>query len=158
VRLVAETARPQAYVALHSGEFALYAPWDSEARARGRLGACEGRGSGVWRSRDGDYEELCCTGGIGVPGRRGCAAPRAVAAGGIAAARARAPASRGRRLCPRRRVSDAGPCARTVQASLAPDLPADLMDVLANLNAYCQCMYGAAGKVAGCAPPAVRVD
>ena len=32
VRLVAETARPQAYVALHSGEYALYAPWDSEAR------------------------------------------------------------------------------------------------------------------------------
>ncbi|KAK9841020.1 hypothetical protein WJX81_006161 [Elliptochloris bilobata] len=31
VRLVAETARPQAYVALHSGEYALYAPWDSEA-------------------------------------------------------------------------------------------------------------------------------
>jgi hypothetical protein len=41
--------------------------------------------------------------------------------------------------------------ARGAQASLAPDLPADLMDVLANLNAYCQCMYGAAGKVAGCA-------
>ena len=37
VRLVAETARPQAYVALHSGEYALYVPWDSEARpARGR--------------------------------------------------------------------------------------------------------------------------
>ena len=34
VRLVAETARPQAYVALHSGEYALYAPWDSEARAQ----------------------------------------------------------------------------------------------------------------------------
>ena len=32
MRLVAETARPQAYVALHSGEYALYAPWDSEAR------------------------------------------------------------------------------------------------------------------------------
>jgi len=46
---------------------------------------------------------------------------------------------------------DAGMRARGAQASLAPDLPADLMDVLANLNAYCQCMYGAAGKVAGCA-------
>lgn len=37
-----------------------------------------------------------------------------------------------------------------LQASMAPDLPADLEAVLGKLNAYCQCMHGAAGAVAGC--------
>ncbi len=155
VRLVAETARPQAYVALHSGEYALYAPWDSEARARDRVLACGGRaenqGGGFFPPR-----KPCCTGGKGVPGRRGCAAPKRWApARALRHARGRRPASHVRCSCSRRRdvlhVFDAGMRARGAQASLAPDLPADLMDVLANLNAYCQCMYGAAGKVAGCA-------
>lgn len=40
------------------------------------------------------------------------------------------------------------------QPSLAPGLPEDLEAVLGKLNAYCQCMHGAAGAVAGWAPAA----
>lgn len=64
VKLIAETTRPQAFVNLHSGEYAVYVPWDSKK-------------------------------------------------------------------------------------GLAPDLPADIGNVLEQLDAYCQCMHGAAGDVAG---------
>jgi hypothetical protein len=30
IKLISETARPQAYVNLHSGEWAMYIPWDSK--------------------------------------------------------------------------------------------------------------------------------
>ena len=33
--------------------------------------------------------------------------------------------------------------------SLAPNLPADITDVLERIDSYCQCMHGAAGVVAG---------
>jgi len=66
VKLIAEANRPQAFVNLHSGEYAMYVPWDSKK-------------------------------------------------------------------------------------GLAPDLPADIGEVLERLDAYCQCMHGAAGEVAGCA-------
>lgn len=36
------------------------------------------------------------------------------------------------------------------QKALAPGLPEDIGDVLEKLDAYCQCMHGAAGEVAGC--------
>ncbi len=67
MKLIAESTRPQAFVNLHSGEYAVYVPWDSKK-------------------------------------------------------------------------------------GLAPDLPTDINDVLENLDAYCQCMHGAAGDVAGYAP------
>jgi hypothetical protein len=66
VRLIGQATRPQAFVNLHSGEYAVYVPWDS-------------------------------------------------------------------------------------QAGLAPGLPADIGEVLEKLDAYCQCMHGPAGEVAGCA-------
>lgn len=31
VKLIAETVHPRAYVNLHSGEWAMYVPWDSKA-------------------------------------------------------------------------------------------------------------------------------
>eukprot|EP00884_Botryococcus_braunii_P007354 jgi/Botrbrau1/1661/Bobra.116_2s0005.1 len=64
VKLIAETVRPRAYVNLHSGEWAMYVPWDSKRE-------------------------------------------------------------------------------------LAPDLPADTLEVLEKMNIFCECMNGAAGKVAG---------
>ncbi len=64
VKLIAESVRPQAFVNLHSGEYAIYVPWDSKR-------------------------------------------------------------------------------------SMAPDLPADISDVLERINSYCQCMHGPAGEVAG---------
>lgn len=64
VRLIGQATRPQAFVNLHSGEYAVYVPWDS-------------------------------------------------------------------------------------QRGLAPDLPADVGEVLEKLDSYCQCMHGAAGEVAG---------
>ena len=33
LKLVAQTSRPQAYVNLHSGEWAMYLPWDSKPEA-----------------------------------------------------------------------------------------------------------------------------
>ena len=35
------------------------------------------------------------------------------------------------------------------KSSLAPNLPADITDVLERIDSYCQCMHGAAGAVAG---------
>ena len=67
VRLIGQATRPQAFVNLHSGEYAVYVPWDS-------------------------------------------------------------------------------------QRGLAPGLPPDVGEVLEKVDAYCQCMHGAAGEVAGCAP------
>jgi hypothetical protein len=64
VKLIGEAVRPQAFVNLHSGEYAIYVPWDSKR-------------------------------------------------------------------------------------SLAPNLPADINDILERLDSYCQCMHGPAGEVAG---------
>jgi hypothetical protein len=40
VKLIAETVRPRAYVNLHSGEWAMYVPWDSKQELAPDLPVC----------------------------------------------------------------------------------------------------------------------